>query len=201
MCFFFITHPVYTQVFLRTLADVSISDMFISSFSPSCVFPISSILYCHGCPTGSRSALILDHLRQWRHPLPKIKYGESEDRIENASWKGLRWLSSESGSPEKIRPSIGMYRFLRWYRKCCCLSIFDASSAFSVLFLAKFCTSWYFRIFELNQVQMISHGVPHQLAFYSHPVITGNPLFIFPHGNTVIQVPPAAGAPSSFGSL
>ena len=129
MCFFFITHPVYTQVFLRTLADVSISDMFISSFSPSCVFPISSILYCHGCPTGSRSALILDHLRQWRHPLPKIKYGESEDRIENASWKGLRWLSSESGSPEKIRPSIGMYRFLRWYRKCCCLSIFDASSA------------------------------------------------------------------------
>ena len=118
----------------------------------------------------------LSHLRLWRQPLPKIKYGKSGDRIENASRKGLRWLSSESGSPEKIRPSIGMYRFLRWYRKCCCLSIFDASSAFSVLFLAKFCTSWYFRIFELNQVQMISHGVPHQLAFYSHPVITGNPL-------------------------
>ena len=32
MCFFSITHPVYTQVFLRTLADVSVSDMFMASF-------------------------------------------------------------------------------------------------------------------------------------------------------------------------
>ena len=33
-------------------------------------------------------------------------------------------LSSEVGSPEKLREGIRSYRFLRWYRKCCCLSIF-----------------------------------------------------------------------------
>ena len=111
MCFFFITHPVYTQVFLRTLADVSISDMFISSFSPSCVFPISSILYCHGCPTGSRSALILDHLRQRRHPLPKIKYGESKDNIKTR--QNFRKCFSGTFSPEELREGSWLYRFLR----------------------------------------------------------------------------------------
>ena len=54
------------------------------------IFFIFFTLNCHRCPTGSRSALIFDRLRQWHQPLPKIKYGKSEDRNENASWKGLR---------------------------------------------------------------------------------------------------------------
>ena len=59
----------------------------------------------------------------------------TQNKVRCTGTKKLRrqgarpWVSSESGSLEKIRPSIGMYRFLRWYRKCCCLSIFDASSA------------------------------------------------------------------------
>ena len=44
----------------------------------------------------------------------------------------------------------------------------SASSAFSVSPLAKSCTSWYFRIFELNHVQMIITGVP-GWSFYFRP--------------------------------
>ena len=46
------------------------------------IFFIFFTLNCHGCPTGSRSALIFRHLRLWRQPLPKIKYGESKDNIK-----------------------------------------------------------------------------------------------------------------------
>ena len=65
--------------------------------------------------------------------LPQIKYGEMSEN-KKAS-QGLLWLSSEAGSPEKIRQSIGMYRFLRWYRKCCCLSV--ASSALFCIVFSK----------------------------------------------------------------
>ena len=65
--------------------------------------------------------------------LPQIKYGEMDEN-KNSS-QGLLWLSSEVGSPEKIRQSIGMYRFLRWYRKCCCLSV--ASSALFCIVFSK----------------------------------------------------------------
>ena len=48
----------------------------------SCIPFIFFTSNCHGCPTGSRSALTSGHWRQWRQPLPKIKYGESEDNIK-----------------------------------------------------------------------------------------------------------------------
>ena len=44
--------------------------------------------------------------------LSKIKSGEKAQE-KNSSEEALLWLASESGSLEKIRPSIGRYRFLR----------------------------------------------------------------------------------------
>ena len=81
----------------------------------------------------------------------KIKYGESKDNIKTR--QNFRKCFSGTFSPEELREGSWLYRFLRWYRKCCCLSIFDASSAFSVLFLAKFCTPWYLRSSELRRIQ------------------------------------------------
>ena len=44
------------------------------------------------------------------HTIPdKVRCGI----IKNSSEEALLWLASESGSLEKIRPSIGRYRFLR----------------------------------------------------------------------------------------
>ena len=85
---------------------------------------------------------------------PQIKYGEMSENKN--SRQRFSWFTSASVSPEELREGSWLYRFLRWYIKYCCLSVY-ASSVFYVSYLAKFCTSWYFRIFELNHVQMIIH--------------------------------------------
>ena len=62
MCFFSITHPVYTQVFLRTLADVSVSDVFI--FRIFLLFNLWARIALRADGCGSLA------------PLSKIKSGE-----------------------------------------------------------------------------------------------------------------------------
>ena len=54
--------------------------------------------------------------------LTSIKYGAGE--IKKDFCQGRTWLSSVFVSSEELRLDTGLYRFLRWCRKCCCLSIF-----------------------------------------------------------------------------
>ena len=49
-------------------------------------------------------------------------------------------------------PGVQVFALIQ---KSCCLSIFDASSAFYVSLLAKFCIPWNLRSFELRQAQRI----------------------------------------------
>ena len=52
----------------------------------------------------------------------------------------------------------------------------SASSAFSVSFLAKFCTPWYLRSSELRQIQRMIHKTPcPEFIYFKFPLI-GNPL-------------------------
>ena len=53
--------------------------------------------------------------------LSKIKSGE---KAQEKNSSGILWCYSIQGSPLELRADIGSYRFLRWCRKCCCLSIF-----------------------------------------------------------------------------
>ena len=80
MCFFSITHPVYIQVFLRTLADVSVSDMFNSQLLPSCIF-LSFIFHfiLQWCPPGRAPRLPTSPAAA---PLPQIKYDEVEWKLK-----------------------------------------------------------------------------------------------------------------------
>ena len=52
----------------------------------------------------------------------------------------------------------------------------SASSAFSVSFLAKFCTPWYLRSSELRQIQRMIHKTPCPEFIYFKFPLTGNPL-------------------------
>ena len=108
-------------------------------------------LNCHGCPQARAPRWYLVTGASGISHYSKIKYGESKDNIKTR--QNFRKCFSGTFSPEELREGSWLYRFLRWYRKCCCLSIFDASSAFSVLFLAKFCTPWYLRSSELRRIQ------------------------------------------------
>ena len=77
----------------------------------------------------------------------------------------------------------------------------SASSAFSVSFLAKFCTPWYLRSSELRQIQRRLYKFPF-LEFICFKFPSPGILYpIFLLGNTVIRALPAADVPSSFGSL
>ena len=123
MCFFSITHPVYTQVFLRTLADVSVSDMLIASYSlPAYFCRSSSILYCNG---AHRPALrvVLSFFRGFAATSDKVRWRE---KMKNSGWR-FSWRFSGTISPEELREDSWSYRFLRWYRKCCCLSVSEFS--------------------------------------------------------------------------
>ena len=90
-----------------------------------------------------------------RVPLPQIKSGE-------------KWLDKKKDSSE-LHVSI-LWSWLAWknsskYRKVQVFALIQKMllserqrvQHFSVSFLAKFCTSWYFRIFDLNQIQRILH--------------------------------------------
>ena len=65
--------------------------------------------------------------------LPQIKSGEAR-RIKKSSQR-FSWCTSVSVSSEELREGSWSYRFLRWCRKCCCLSV--ASSALFCIAFSK----------------------------------------------------------------
>lgn len=197
MCFFSITHPVYIQVFLRTLADVSVSDMFNSQLLPSCIF-LSFIFHfiLQWCPPGG--APRESPASPAAAPLPQIKYDEVEWKLKTPA-RGfykpalvLSRLKNFVKVPGRTGFCVDTENAAVWA---------SASSAFSVSFLAKFCTPWYLRSSELRQIQRRLYTFPF-LEFICFKFPSPGILYpIFLLGNTVIRALPAADVPSSFGSL
>ena len=172
MCFFSITHPVYTQVFLRTLADVSVSDMFNSQLFPSCIF-LSFIFHfiLQWCPPGRAPRESPASLAA--SPLPQIKYDEVEWKLKTPA-RGfykttlvLSRLKNFVKVPGYTGLCVDTENAAVWA---------SASSAFSVSFLAKFCTPWYLRSSELRQIQRMIHKTPCPEFIYFKFPLTGNPL-------------------------
>ena len=141
MCFWFITQTDYIQVFLRTLADVSVHDIFLLHSSSS-----SLIYYAAGGGLRpSRSSASSNKIRRW--------IGKRKTPVRNA--RNYHLCLSRLKNFVEI---LGVQVFALMQKML--LSERQRVQHFSVSFLVKFCTSWYFRIFDLSQFQRILHMQP-----------------------------------------
>ena len=108
--------------------------------------------------------------------LSQIKYGEqrnkktSGERVSSGCQLNLVRLKKFVQVSERTGFCVDTENAAVW--------AFTRVQHFSVSLLAKFCTSWYFRIFELNHVQLITHGGSHHTEVPFNFLATGNPLSI-----------------------
>ena len=135
-----------------------------------------------------------------RVPQPRIKYGENlMDKKKDSSVRAACEYPLDLTRLKKfVQVSEGTGFCVDTENAAVWAS---ASSAFSVSFLAKFCTPWYLRSSELRQIQRRLYTFPF-LEFICFKFPSPGILYpIFLLGNTVIRALPAADVPSSFGSL
>ena len=129
--------------------------MFIASYSlPAYFCRSSSILYCNGAHRGAPPRE--SPASPAASPLPQIKYGKgrkwktpAEDFREGSPVRSR--LKNFAKIPDRTGFCVDTENAAVWA---------SASSAFSVSFLAKFCTPWYLRSSELRQIQRMIHKTP-----------------------------------------
>ena len=139
---------------------------------PSCIF-LSVIFYfiLQWVPTGRRFAWF--SASPAAPPLPQIK----SDKVE---WK-LKTPARRFYNHPLVLSRLKNFVKVPGYTGLCVdtenAAVWaSASSAFSVSFLAKFCTPWYLRSSELRQIQRMIHKTPCPEFIYFKFPLTGNPL-------------------------
>ena len=170
--------------------------MFIASYSlPAYFCRSSSILYCNGAHRGAPPRE--SPASPAASPLPQIKYGKgrkwktpAEDFREGSPVRSR--LKNFAKIPDRTGFCVDTENAAVWA---------SASSAFSVSFLAKFCTSWNLRSSELSRIRRNLHRKFHRSFLNNYPTLPRILYPIFLLGNMVIPAPPAADVPSSFGNL
>ena len=131
---------------------------------PSCIF-LSVIFYfiLQWVPTGQRFAWFSASFAA--SPLPQIKYGKgrkwktpAEDFREGSPVRSR--LKNFAKIPDRTGFCVDTENAAVWA---------SASSAFSVSFLAKFCTSWNLRSSELSRTRKNLHRKSHQSFLNNYP--------------------------------